>query len=198
MRQKNLELFNLAQRHQHIRPLRYGLYSGTSFYDCKIIAKEAKQTIKLDIDPRTLSRFLYRAEKYTQRGLRSGKYLKGTYRGKQLYEQTCRVFGNVNGKWGFNSLGEKIRRLVLAGEPLEHHQRDLGRKHHLPYEIIKDEWSKAEKPLEGLTLEQIEALRKLESLWDLIPSKRQKQRTARKGDITRAEYKRKFGDYPSP
>lgn len=166
MKQKNLELFNLAQRYKSRKRTRY---SEKAIYDCRTIAEEAKHSLNLDICPVALSRFLFRAKQHIRSGLRKGQYLKGKYLGKRIYEQTNRIFGNVNGKRGFNSLGEEIQRLVLAGEPLEYHQRDLSLKYHLPYKIIKDEWSKAEKPLEGLTPEQIEALRKLESLSDSRP-----------------------------
>jgi hypothetical protein len=80
------------------------------------------------------------------------------------YVPSRSYFGNVKGKRGFNAFGEEVRRLVLAGEPIERHKRELNRRFHLPYWIIEDEWAKAQGRLEVLSPAEVEAERTWESL----------------------------------
>lgn len=111
-------------------------------------------------------------------------------------------FGNLKGRRGPNAFFEELEHLYLNGDHWKPHKGELCRNYHIKVAylecFIDDAWKMIQEKFGRFSPKELEAWRKLESLWDSIPPKRQKQQTARRGDITQAEYKRKFGYYPSP
>lgn len=52
-----------------------------------------------------------------------------------------KIFGNINGKRGFNSLCNEIRGLIEKRENFASHARRLQREYHQPAEIVRDLWN---------------------------------------------------------
>jgi len=111
-------------------------------------------------------------------------------------------FGNLKGRRGPNAFFEELKRLYLNGDHWKPHKRDLCRDYHITVAylecFIDDAWKMIQEEFGKFSPQELEALRNWESLRDSIPAKRQKQQKTRKGEITWAEYKRRFGHYPSP
>ena len=197
MKQNNLDVVNMVPRYRRLKHVRFNgknFPGGKATHDCVGIAKEIKRTQKRDIDPRSVSRFLSRAEGDIKRGVRSGRFLKGKYLGKKIVVQFNRVLGNVFSERGFENLAKEVWRLALAGENLEDHSRDLCRKYRLPVDCIKEQWDEDQEYFEKLPAQEIEALRnqkylkplpwKVRQYWEELQAKNRAQEKIRRAAIS--------------
>lgn len=108
------------------------------------------------------------------------------------------ILGNIEGETGFNKLYDKIDDLILNGKTLDNHSRELIRKFQLKKEALLDLWNWKSKEFEGMTPEELKQLREVKNLikehQSLIEEKKDKKSQGK--DITKEEYKRRFGYYP--